>query len=51
MEKEIKRSLKFSLEFANTGKKKFLDQLWEEYKKALQYFIDLGWEKKKLTKL
>ncbi len=48
MEKEIKRSLKFSLEFANTGKKKFLDQLWEEYKKALQYFIDLGWEKKKL---
>ncbi len=48
MEKEIKRSLLFSLEFANTGKKRFLDQLWEEYKKALQYFIDLGWEKKKL---
>ncbi len=29
MEKEIKRSLLFSLEFANTGKKRFLDQLWE----------------------
>ncbi len=48
MEKEIKRSLKFSLEFANTGKKRFLDQLWEEYKKVLQYFIDLGWERKNL---
>ncbi len=48
MEKEIKRSLMFSLEFANTGKKKFLDQLWEEYKKVLQYFVDLGWERKNL---
>ncbi|RMH79271.1 MAG: transposase, partial [Acidobacteria bacterium] len=48
MEKEIKRSLIFSLEFANTGKKRFLDELWEEYKKALQYFIDLGWGRKKL---
>ncbi|WP_340690780.1 hypothetical protein [Hydrogenobacter thermophilus] len=39
---EIKRSLLFSLEFANTDKKKFLDSLWEEYRKALQYFVDKG---------
>ncbi|ADO44872.1 transposase, IS605 OrfB family [Hydrogenobacter thermophilus TK-6] len=46
--KEIKRSLLFSLEFANAGKKKFLDQLWEEYKNALQYFVDKGFDERSL---
>ena len=40
MKKEIKRSLLFSLESANTGKKQFLENLWSEYKKAMVYFID-----------
>ncbi len=48
MEKEIFRSLIFSLQPSNTGKKLFLDQLWEEYKQALQHFVDLGWEQKRL---
>ena len=48
MKKEIKRSLLFSLDFANTGKKRFLDDLWEEYRKALQYFVDLGFMENRL---
>ena len=47
---EIYRSLYFSLEKANTGKKKILNDLWEEYRKALQYFIDWGYCHKQLPR-
>ncbi|MCS7106403.1 MAG: transposase, partial [Candidatus Aenigmarchaeota archaeon] len=40
--KEIIRSLLFSLEFANTGKKNFLQNLWNAYKEAMEHFIDVG---------
>lgn len=46
--KKIKRSLLFSLECANTGKKAFLHKLWNEYRKVLQYFIDLAVERNRL---
>ncbi|MEM4311322.1 MAG: transposase [Nitrososphaerales archaeon] len=48
MEKLIKRSLLFSLDFANTGKLNFLENLWQEYQKACQYFVDVGYETKAL---
>lgn len=48
MKKVIKRSLLFSLNFANTGKLAFLENLWQEYQKAFQYCIDLGYERKSL---
>ncbi len=35
----MKCSLKFSLNFTNSGKKDSLDKLWLEYKKALQIFL------------
>jgi len=35
----MKRSLKFSLRFANTGKVAQIDSLWAEYQKAVNYFI------------
>jgi IS605 OrfB family transposase len=50
MKKVIKRSLKFSLKEANKSKKGFLDKLWEDYKKVLEYFIDVGWNEKRLPK-
>jgi transposase len=50
MKKVIKRSLKFSLREANKSKKGFLDKLWEDYKKVLEYFIDIGWNEKRLPK-
>jgi len=36
---KMKRSLKFALRFANTGKRKQLDDLWPEYQKAVNEFI------------
>ncbi len=48
MQGSIKRSLLFSLDFANTGKLDFLENLWQEYQKACQYFIDVGYETKTL---
>ena len=35
----MKRSLKFSLRFANTGKISQIDSLWIEYQKTVNYFI------------
>ena len=35
----MKRSLKFALRFANTSKLAELDQLWEAYRDAVNYFI------------
>ena len=35
----MKRSLKFSLRFGNTEKLSQIDLLWEEYQKAVNYFI------------
>ncbi|MCS7278109.1 MAG: transposase, partial [Aquificaceae bacterium] len=40
--KEITRSLLFILEFANTGKKNFLQKLWNAYKEVMEHFIDVG---------
>jgi hypothetical protein len=42
MKRDIKRSLRFSSEEVNKSKKGFLDRLWEDYKKILEYFIDVG---------
>jgi len=50
MKQTIERSLKFSLKEANKSKKTFLDKLWEDYKKVLGYFIDVGWNEKQLPK-
>ena len=36
----MKRSLKFALRFANTGKRKQLDQLWDLYQQAVNFFIE-----------
>ena len=36
----IKRSLKISLDFGNTGKKEELDLLWEAYQQAMKDFLD-----------
>jgi len=35
----VKRSLKFALRFANSGKKAQLDQLWEVYRDAVNFFV------------
>ncbi len=48
MQNSIKRSLLFSLDFANTDKLNFLENLWQEYQKACQYFVDVGYETKTL---
>lgn len=48
MQRLIKRSLLFSLDNANTGKLLFLENLWQEYSKACQHFVDTGYEKKVL---
>jgi len=47
MRKEIKRSLLFTLKFANSNKLKFLDKLHQEYSKAIGYFIDVGVKEKR----
>jgi len=36
----MKRSLKFALRFANSGKKAQLDQLWETYRDAVNFFVE-----------
>lgn len=36
----IRRSLKLSLDFGNTGKKEELDLLWEAYQQAMKDFLD-----------
>jgi transposase len=36
----IRRSLKISLELGNTGKKEVLDNLWNEYRRAVSDFLD-----------
>lgn len=36
----MKRSLKFALRFANTGKREQLDRLWETYRDAVNFFIE-----------
>ena len=41
LRKTIKRSIKFSLDEANTGKKSALERLWEEYQKAVNKFLEL----------
>lgn len=50
MEIQIKRTLFFLLQFANTNKIIFLENLTQEYLKILNYFIDLGYENKKLLR-
>jgi hypothetical protein len=50
MKRDIKRSLRFSLEEVNKSKKGFLGRLWEDYKKILEYFIDVGWNGKRLPR-
>ncbi len=46
---EVRRSLPFSLEFANTGKKNFLYELRKEYKRVIELLLKLGAKKKKLA--
>jgi len=36
----MKRSLKFSLRFANSGKRTQLDRLWETYRDAVNFFVE-----------
>jgi len=36
----MKRSLKFALRFANTGKREQLDHLWEIYRDAVNFFVE-----------
>ena len=48
MRKLIKRSLLFTLKFANSSKLKFLDELHQEYFKAIKYFIDVGVEEERI---
>jgi len=36
----MKRTLKFSLNLANTGKKKAIESLYKEYKKAVNFYIN-----------
>lgn len=36
----MKRSLKFALRFANTGKRNELDRLWETYQDAVNFFVE-----------
>lgn len=45
----ITRSLLFSVELANTGKKRFVYELWEEYKKVILKLLKVGVKKKKLV--
>jgi len=37
----MKRTLKFSLNLANTGKKKAIESLYKEYKKAVNFYINI----------
>lgn len=45
----MKRSLKFTLKFANTQKQKELDLLFSEYLKVTNSFLDMLFEKKDLS--
>ena len=45
----MKRSLKFSLDLANTDKLKALDKLSQEYRKEVNYFLKRLFQKKGLS--
>lgn len=45
----MKRSLKFSLDLANTNKLKSLDKLSQEYRRAVNYFLKRLFQKKGLS--